>query len=367
MSTNLLYNPKFDLPLITTNSFKYYTNLTTEEKTNFYWTVGANNYISLQNGISAFNYASPSLLNLIQAVSFQYDSAISQTVTILDLVTYQLRFNYTCRAAYAINPLNVYFNDVLTYTVSTYTASWSEVIIDYVPTDFGDLTIKFETISDGQDRGVCFTNIKFFQKNVTEGGGGPGITSKIVTYNSLKNTNIYGGLNVYNLNLNGVNVAGVIRAPKLILNNIDTTTSLTTIIMNTSRINYNYTTIQGNIANSLGHLSTSNYVGSSVAANVYANIALVNLNPGVYLIDAYALFNITTINNVVRLGMNTVINTVNTAYNYSSLFVSNISQQNIKYTYVLRNTTAAPYYIFYHSASATTTLTKFQVNVLRIA
>jgi len=366
MSTNLLYNANFALPLITTNDYKYYTNFTAEEITNFYWTVGTNNYISLQNGISAFNYASPSLLNLVQAISFQYDSVISQTVTIFDLVPYQLRFNYVCRAAYTINPLNIYFNDVLAYSVSTYSSTWSEVIIDYTPSDFGNLTIKFETISDGQDRAICFTNIKFFQKTTTGGGGAPGTTSKIVTYNSLKNTNIYGYLNVNDLNVNGGVIGGLLRTPKILLGNIDTAISFTTALLNINRINFNYSTIPGNNINQLGHLSTSTYVGSSVGANVYATIS-VNIYPGVYLIDAYALFNITTINNVVRLGMNTTINAVNTAYNYTSLFVPNIAQQNIKYTYVLRNTTAAPYYIFYHSASATTTLTKFQVNVLRIA
>ena len=102
MSTNLLYNPNFDLPLITTNDYKYYPDLTAEEKTNFYWTVGTNNNISLQNGTTAFGYASPSLLNVTQAISFQYESSISQTITIFDLVTYQLRFNYVCRPSYTI-------------------------------------------------------------------------------------------------------------------------------------------------------------------------------------------------------------------------------------------------------------------------
>ena len=116
----------------------------------------------------------------------------------------------------------------------------------------------------------------------------------------------------------------------------------------------------------LGHLNTYNFAGSSVAANMYATIS-VNIYPGVYLIDAYALFNITTVNNTVRLGMNTVIYTANTAYNYSSLFVPSVAQQSINYNYVLRNTTARTFYFFYHSLSATTTLTKYQVNVLRIA
>ena len=103
---------------------------------------------------------------------FQGNSTIYQTVTIFDVVTYQLRFNYVCRPAYTIIPLNVYFNDVLTYTVTTYTLDWSEVIIDYLPSEFGNLTIKFATISDGYDKSMCFTNIKFYIKPTTGGGGG---------------------------------------------------------------------------------------------------------------------------------------------------------------------------------------------------
>ena len=95
-------------------NFKYYTNFTAEEKTNFYWSVLTDNTtITIQNGITAYNYPSPSLLNLTQGISFQGNSSILQTVTIFDLVTYQLRFNYVCRPEYFINPLNIYFNDVL--------------------------------------------------------------------------------------------------------------------------------------------------------------------------------------------------------------------------------------------------------------
>ena len=364
MSTNLIYNSKFDIPLITTNDFKYYINLTAEEKTNFYWAVLADNStITIQNGVTAYNYASPSLINLTQAISFQVNSSIAQTVTILDLVTYQLRFNYVCRPSYLINPLNVYFNDVLTYTVSTHTTSWSEIIIDYTPLDFGNLTIKFETVQiDGEDRNICFTNINFFQKQTTGGGGAPGTTSKIVTYNSLKNTNIYGALTINDLNINGSKISG-----RLLLNNIDTSIQLNTNLLNTNRIVYNYTTIPGNNNNQLGHIQTFNYTGpSSIGANAFANI-LVNLNPGVYLIDAYALFSIAQIPVTTRLGMNTVINTLSTDYNYTSFRVDNSTgQHSITYNYFLRNTTLRSYYIYYNCAFATT-MAKFQVNILRIA
>ena len=409
MSTNLLYNPNFDLPLITTNDYKYYPNLTEEEQTSFYWIVGINNYISLQNGISAFNFASPSLLNLNQAISFQYDSEISQTVTIFDLVTYQLKFNYCCRPEYTITPLNIYFNDVLTYTVTTYTLDWSEVVIDYLPSEFGNLTIKFATISDGIDRSMCFTNIKFYIKPTTGGGGAPVPTTKSVTYNSLKNTNIYGYLNVNDYVIGGSVTEGIIRCPKLILNKTDinntlytvnvrassavfinnvnlsttfttgtlnTTTlnlngvnigqTFTTVTLNTNIINYNYSTIPTFTSTNLGFINTLNYTGSaSIAANGFANVSA-TLPIGVYIINAYALFTITTINTNSRVGMNTVINTHNTAYNYSQNFIPTTLPQAIQYNFILKNNASTLYYFYYNSGSAAT-MTKFQVNILRIA
>ena len=164
MSTNLLYNPKFDLPLINTNTFERYATFTPAQISALYWLVVDNNSVTLQNGVTAYDFPSPSLINNTQAICFQYAASISQTVTIFDLVTYQLRFNYVCRPSpYLINPLNIYFNDVLAYTASTYSSTWSEVIIDYTPSDFGNLTIKFETIDDPIDKAICFTNIKFLR------------------------------------------------------------------------------------------------------------------------------------------------------------------------------------------------------------
>ena len=352
MSTNLLYNPKFDLPLINTNTFKLYPNFTTADITALYWSSVNYNNIAILNGVNAYGYPSPSLLNCTQAISLQSTSDISQTVTIFDLVTYQLKFNYVGRPNpnnyFVFNPVDVFINDVLVYTVSTYTTSWTEITIDYTPTDFGSCVIQFKTYDNGQgqDQNVCLTNINFFQKNTTEGGGAPGGTSKMVTYNSLKNTNIYGYLNVNDLNVNGGVIGGLLRTPKILLGGIDTATKFTTALISTNRINFNYETIPGNNVDQLGHLATYNFAGgSSVAANIYATIS-VNIYPGVYLIDAYALFNITTVNNTVRLGMNTVIYTANTAYNYSSLFVPSVAQQSINYNYVLRNTTARTFYFF---------------------
>jgi hypothetical protein len=116
MSTNLLYNPNFDLPLITTDSFKLYTDFTAAEITAFYWSSVNYNNVSILNGVNAYDYPSPSLLNCTQAISLQNTSDISQTVTIFDLVTYQLNFNYVGRPNpnnfFVFNPVDVFINGV---------------------------------------------------------------------------------------------------------------------------------------------------------------------------------------------------------------------------------------------------------------
>jgi hypothetical protein len=298
---------------------------------------------------------------------------------------------------------------VLTYTVTTYTVDWSEVIIDYLPSEFGNLTIKFATISDGNDKSMCFTNIKFYIKPTTGGGGAPVPTTKIVTYNSLKNTNIYGTFNVNDYINGGSKIEGIIRCPKIIvnktdinenfytgnvrassavfinninistafttgtlntttlnLNGVNTSTSFSSNTLNTNKINYNYSTIPTFTSSNLGFITTLNYTGSaSIAANAFVNVSA-TLPIGVYIINAYSLFTITTINTNSRVGMNTVINTHNTAYNYSQSLNASTLPQAIQYNFILKNDASTLYYFYYNGGSAST-ITKFQVNILRIA
>lgn len=414
MSSNLLYNSNFDLPLITTNTYKLYTDLTPAEITSFYWSSVNYNNIVILNGTNDYNYTSPSLINCTQALSLQNTSDIFQTVTIFDLVTYQLKFNYVGRPNpnnfFVFNPLDVFINGVLVYTVSSYVTTWSEITIDYTPTDFGSCIIQFNTYDNGlgQDQNICLTNIKFYQKPTTGGVGGPTATSKMVTYNSLKNTNIYGYLNVNDYIVNGVTTAGVIRTPKIFVNNYDinnvlytatirassniflnnvniatsfstqtlnlngvnTSTSFTTGALTTNSINFDYVFTTSLVPTltftNLGYKYTLNYTGStSIAANAYV-VLTINLPAGVFIVDSYALFSVSPVPVIVRLGMNTVNNAVNVAYNYSALLVSNTSQQTNKYNYILTNSTQTIYYFLYNCANAST-LSKYQVNILRIA
>ena len=235
----------------------------------------------------------------------------------------------------------------------------------------------------------------------TYSGGGAAAS---VNYNSLKSINLYGALNVYDNTGNGSTIQGIIKTPRLtingndinnviytgiirastsifinnvnvnttfktnqlLLNNVDVNTSFSSTTINTNQINYNYSTIPTLNSTNLGYINTLNYTGiTAISANAFVNLSA-SLPVGVYLINAYAYFQVSTINLNARIGMNTIINTLNTAYNYTQNYVATTFLQSISYNYILRNTSTTTYYFYFNSGSAST-LTSFNVNILRIA
>ena len=64
--------------------------------------------------------------------------------------------------------------------------------------------------------------------------------------------------------------------------------------------------------------------------------------------------------------MNTNINTLNTAYNYAQKFLSSATANTISYNYILKNNATTTYYFYYYSGGSSN-LSKYQVNILRIA
>ena len=147
--SNLLTNGNFSQPAITTNTYKYYSsNMTEEEKNQLYWIVensSNNTMISLQNGVTTFGYANPSSISVSQFISFQFYSSIQQSVNVTVPGEYRLRFNYTCRPEYLINPLKVYINDELIYVLKNYITTWSVCTMVYNVPKAGTYTIKFLT------------------------------------------------------------------------------------------------------------------------------------------------------------------------------------------------------------------------------
>ena len=167
--SNLLTNGNFSQPTLTTNTFKYYSsNMTEEEKTSLYWTVdnsSNNTMIALQNGITAFGYAKPSSISASQFISFQFYSSIQQSVNVTVPGEYRLRFNYTCRPEYLINPLKVYINDELIYVLKRYINAWSICTMVYNVTKSGAYTIKFLTDFMDGDTCIAIANVSFFKLN----------------------------------------------------------------------------------------------------------------------------------------------------------------------------------------------------------
>jgi hypothetical protein len=164
--SNLLANGNFSQPAITTNTYKYYSSMTEEEKTSLYWTVenSANNsFISLQNGVTAFSYANPSSISVSQFISFQFYSSIQQSVNVTVPGDYILKFNYTCRNAYLINPLKIYINDELIYVLKRYITTWSIFNITYNTSKPGTYTIKFLTDFIDGDTTIAIANVSFIK------------------------------------------------------------------------------------------------------------------------------------------------------------------------------------------------------------
>jgi hypothetical protein len=121
--SNLLINPKFSSPSLPStfvnykgyigpNNYVYYTDLYTYQQSLLGWS--GNNYTSLQNGITTFNYPSPSLIDPIidQFISLELTSLLNQTVNIKYTGYYNLTFYYSTTPSFfgTMNSLKIVFN-----------------------------------------------------------------------------------------------------------------------------------------------------------------------------------------------------------------------------------------------------------------
>ena len=363
--SNIIYNGTFDLPVVNpTNNYYGLGSFSTQPDmaSALFWFssfIFVSDLTTLQNGITIYGYPDPSSINMTQYISLEQTSYISQHFTITRAGQYKLTFQYTGRNVYPFNYANIYIDGNQVGTISTPVLNWTLFSLIFNINDVGTHNILFQ----GTDT-INPTNIAITDVQLTKYSMFPALA--LATNNNLRTTVIYGPLTITDYIANGTTLAGFIKTPKITLNGIDTATAFTTTTVKTDRIFYNYTTAQSFSVNHLGYINSLTYTGSTaITANTYVTLT-VNLSMGVYLFDAYALFTITTVNNVVRIGANTVINAVNTNYNYTSTFISNVAQQTVRYNYLSNNTGTTTFYFFYHSASAST-LAKFQVNILRIA
>ena len=106
---SLISNGNFSSLSITTDSFVYYTDFTSDQSNALVWQY-TNLYLALQTGITAFSYPDPATLTIetSQFISIQYLSTFQQTITIPSSGYYTLQINYAIRPAYFKNPIKIY-------------------------------------------------------------------------------------------------------------------------------------------------------------------------------------------------------------------------------------------------------------------
>ena len=80
--SNLLTNGNGSLPSFSSNTFIYYSSLTSIQRTNVYWGSTNSIYFALINGNNGFGYISLSGQWETQYASFQSGAALEQTVNI---------------------------------------------------------------------------------------------------------------------------------------------------------------------------------------------------------------------------------------------------------------------------------------------
>ena len=127
--SNLIINGNFSQPVITTNSFLGIDYFTAQQKTDFFWNDDDHFTLQLINRSTAYGYEYPSIINTSQYLSFQFYAAISQTINTEYTGEQVLKFQYCNRPNYPINPLYIYLNNDLIYTISNYTATWLNVFV----------------------------------------------------------------------------------------------------------------------------------------------------------------------------------------------------------------------------------------------
>ena len=160
--SNLIINGNFSTPSIATNSYMYYSSLSSSQYTSFVWTC-QNVNLSLQNGSTGFGYPNPSSLTIStsQYVSIQGNAIIQQIITIPTNGYYTLQFNYTTRPSFVENPVNIYLGGVLieSFPSTNSYSSW-QTYIQNVYCNTGPILLSFNgEVTNDED--LALTNISF--------------------------------------------------------------------------------------------------------------------------------------------------------------------------------------------------------------
>ena len=319
--SNLIYNGSFNLPSISTNTFIFAQNLSTQQLSDFYWTYGGL-YCSLQNGISAYNYPDPSLINQTQFISFQYGANISQQFSVTKLYSYRLTFYYSSRPSFSLNNVQIYLNGVLIDTLTTASTGWNLYNSILLYPVIGINTILFQG-QDPVDKDTAISNIQFYEYSTSA----PALVA--ATFSLLKPTQIFGYLTLTDYINGGSTISG---------------------ILGLSQINYNYLKLPTYLSTNLGYSNSATNAATTVVINSFTCSTIASLPIGLYIVNAYALFtpSSSALYNL-KLGLSTTINTISTFNYISDVNQASLLPKSISYQFYLSNSSITTYYIVFNT------------------
>jgi hypothetical protein len=342
MSGNFIYNGSFSLPDLSTNTSSLVTSLTAQQKQQLFWYTSPTTTLPLTHlvdGTGISNFPSPSLVGASQFIAMtEAVASINQDITIFNTGTYTLSFNHSQRNTFSTyNVLVSFAGTSIGVSAGTYNASsWSTFSNTYTVTTAGTLTLNIKYNTGTTTNWIAITNVSLT----------PLLLNTDLSYNNLKDTNVFGYLNVNDLNQNGVTTSsGYVSASQLLLNGIDVNQQLST-----SLIDYNYTTIPTFTPSSIGYAYLRTRADeltitstSSTSPTQIFNIAV--SNPGTYIIS-YGLLGFSNVGSGFT-GIAVTINSTNEN-------TSNIQTRNfVNYLQASQNCSFSSSFVYDISNSAT--------------
>jgi hypothetical protein len=366
--SNLIYNGDFSLPNITTNTTVRIVGLTAIQKQQLFWYTGSESpspTTYLIDG-SGGGFPSPSLVSASQFIGFYTSSFIgfargylNQDITIFNTGTYTLSFQYSRRTGYTFSNIQIYFGNTLFDTVTTVPAAntWATYSNTYNCTNAGTTTLQLRIANTTGTFASGVANVSLT----------PLLLNTDLSYNNLKNTNIFGSLNVDDTVINGNTISGSIQTPQLLVGGTDLSTELSTGV-----INFNYSTIPSYVSTNLGRIYSSGTPVASITSIDIANpteiVSIPSLPVGVYFIS-YTLT--TYFGSTVGPTLRSVVTQNDTTSRIWSVFFNYFHTTNYYYhassAFTYNITSTSSLYLVGWMTSSSATVGWAQIEAMRIA
>ena len=142
-----LQNTSFETPLITTNSYTYYGDLSLSQKQNFKWLAGGNSVLRqgpiLINETTVWGFTVP-FPSGNQCLALQSTSFIEQSMY-LTTGLHTISFYYHSRTGDSGNPINILMNNTIIGTTSSVAVnSWTLSSLTFTISISGNVNVKLE-------------------------------------------------------------------------------------------------------------------------------------------------------------------------------------------------------------------------------